>query len=86
MTSASDVREFVTGTGPPDWIPFADMETWTYRDDVDLRIAQHEQLAARFEARPTHGVQGPCRQHGYVVYRRSRQSAWESSASTTWVL
>lgn len=68
MTSASDVRELISGTDSDDWIQFNSMGTWTFREDVDLRIENHEQLESRFTAPWTHQIQSRCQSHGYLVY------------------
>lgn len=58
----------VAGTYPADWIQFSSLGTWTFRDDVALRVESHEKLDARFEAPWTHNIQSQCQSHGYVVY------------------
>lgn len=68
MTRIEDVRELVAESGPGDWIPFGEMGTWTYRDDVRLRIQRHEQLDADFRAPWTQHLQATSQSYGYLVY------------------
>jgi hypothetical protein len=68
MTSLDDVRETVRGTDHGEWIPFNEMGTWTYRDDVHLRIQRYEQLDANFQAPWTQHLQATSQSFGYVVY------------------
>jgi len=68
MTSLDDVRETITGTEHGEWIPFNEMGTWTYRDDVSLRIQRYEQLDSNFQAPWTQHLQSTSQSFGYVVY------------------
>lgn len=68
MTSIDEVQSLVGGSDHGEWIPFNDMGTWTYRDDVQLRIQRHEQLDANFQAPWTQHLQANSQRFGYVVY------------------
>lgn len=68
MTAVEDVRELVANSGPSEWIPFSDMGTWTYRDDVALRIQRHEQLDANVQQPWTQHLQATSQSYGYLVY------------------
>ncbi len=68
MTSLDDVRETVAGTDHGEWIPFTEMGTWTYRDDISLRIQRYEQLDSNFQAAWTQHLQAASQSFGYVVY------------------
>lgn len=68
MTSLDEIRETVAGTDHGEWIPFNDMGTWTYRDDVHLRIQRHEQLDPNFQAPWTQHLQATSQSFGYVLY------------------
>lgn len=68
MTALQDVRGTLGQSEPAAWIPFSEMGTWTFRDDVQLRIQRHEQLDPEFEAPWTRNVQGSTQTYGYLVY------------------
>lgn len=68
MTSLDDVQERISGSDHGEWIPFNDMGTWTYRDDVQLRIQRYEQLESNFQAPWTQHLQATSQSFGYVVY------------------
>ena len=68
MTSLDDVQERISGSDHGEWIPFTDMGTWTYRDDVQLRIQRYEQLDSNFQAAWTQHLQATSQSFGYVVY------------------
>lgn len=68
MTSLADVRETVRGTEHGEWIPFNDMGTWTYRDNVQVRIQRYEQLDGNFQAPWTQHLQATSQSFGYVLY------------------
>lgn len=58
----------VSDTQPDDWIQFNNMGTWTFRDDVSLRIESHEKLDSQFEAPWTYQIQSQCQHFSYLVY------------------
>jgi len=68
MTTADEVRELIVNTYPSDWIQFNSLGTWTFRDDVDLRIESDEKLDGRFEAPWTRQIQAQCQSYSYIVY------------------
>lgn len=68
MTDADEIRETIAGSRPEDWVPFADMGIWTSRDDVDLRIARHNQIDPNFRAPWTEGIQAGSQSFSYIVY------------------
>lgn len=68
MTSAAEIRQTIAESGPTDWTKFPNIGTWTFRDDVALRIVNHEQLESRFEAPWTQQIQAQCASYGYLVY------------------
>lgn len=68
MTSVAAVRQTVAGSETGDWIQFNSIGTWTYREDVALRIVNQEQLESRFEAPWTRQIQSQCQSFGYLVY------------------
>jgi len=68
MTSLEDIRSKISGSTPEEWIPFADMGTWTHRDEVQLRIQRHQQLNSNFEAPWTQHLQANSQSYSYLVY------------------
>jgi hypothetical protein len=68
VTSAEEVRQAIAESETADWMQFSSVGTWTNRDDVALRIVNHEQLESRFQAPWTHQIQSQCQSFGYLVY------------------
>lgn len=67
MTSYTEVREMVEGSAYADWINFGTLGTWTFQDDVALRIVEEERLGPA-QAPWTNQFQAQSIQYGYVVY------------------
>lgn len=68
VTSVAEVRQTIAESGAADWVQFNNIGTWTYREDVALRLVNHEQLESRFEAPWTAQIQSGCQSFGYLVY------------------
>jgi len=49
MTELGDVRSKIANSQTADWIPFGNLGTWTYGDEVELRIQRGEQLDPNLE-------------------------------------
>lgn len=81
MTGLEDVRERITGSAPEEWIPFSDRGTWTYREDVDVRIQREEQLDPNLQTPWTQGLQAASQSHSYLVYYGSSPVEYHVIAS-----
>lgn len=68
MTELGEIRSNVEESNPGEWIPFPDMGTWTYRDEVELRIQRYEQLDSNFQEPWTQHLQATSQSYGYVIY------------------
>ena len=68
MTSYREIREVVSGSDLGDWIGFQGRGTWTYRDDVSLRIVREDQIDSGYQQPWTRGIQGVNARFGYYVY------------------
>lgn len=68
MVDAAAVRSKVEQSTPSDWIRFADMGTWTFGDDVRLRIQRHEQLESNLQTPWTQHLQADSQSYSYLVY------------------
>jgi hypothetical protein len=68
MTQLETIQSMIGDSMPADWIPFADMGTWTYRDDVKLRLQRHEQLNDNLQTQWTQHLQGNSQNFSYLVY------------------
>ena len=81
MTGLQEIQEKIAETGPSDWIPFADMGTWTFQDDVKLRIIRNEQLNPNLQVPWTQPVQGNTQTFSYLVYYESSPVEYHTIAS-----
>lgn len=81
MTDLETVQTKIAGSAPGDWIPFADMGTWTYRDDVKLRIQRHEQLDDNLQTQWTQHLQGTSQSYSYLVYYGNSPVEYHTIAS-----
>ncbi len=68
MTDVETIRSMVSESNPAEWVPFPDMGTWTYRDEVELRIHRYEQLDSNFQTPWTQHLQANSQSFGYVIY------------------
>lgn len=68
MTGFEEIRSMIANSETEDWIPFGNLGTWTYSEDVDLRIQRGEQLNANLEVPWTQALQGATQSFSYHVY------------------
>lgn len=68
MTSYREIREVVSASDLGDWIGFQARGTWTYRDDVSLRIVRENRIDSGYQQPWTRGIQGANARFGYYVY------------------
>lgn len=68
MTGLEDIRERISDSNPGDWIPFNDMGTWTFREDVQLRIQRNEQLDPNLQTPWTQPLQANSQSFSYLIY------------------
>jgi len=68
MTSYQEIRDTVAGAELGGWIPFQSRGTWTFRDDVALRISRESQIDSGYVQPWTRGIQGANARFGYYVY------------------
>jgi len=81
MTDLTDVQSIVAESDPADWIPFSEMGTWTYSEDVDLRIQRHDQLESNLQLQWTRHLQGTTQTFSYLVYYGSSPVEYHTIAS-----
>jgi hypothetical protein len=81
MTNLENVREKIANSEPSEWIPFSDMGTWTYRDDVRLRIQRNEQLESDLQTPWTQHLQAKSQSFSYIVYYGSSPVEYHAIAS-----
>lgn len=81
MTNLADIQARIDGSHPSDWIHFSDMGTWTFRDDVQLRIQRHEQLEADLQRPWTQHLQAQSQSFSYLVYYGSSPVEYHAIAS-----
>jgi len=81
MTTLTEVQEKIAGSEPTEWIPFSEMGTWTYSEDVKLRIQRHEQLESGLQLQWTQHLQGTSRSFSYLVYYGSSPVEYHTIAS-----
>jgi len=81
MTDLETVQQLVGDSDPADWIPFADMGTWTYQHDVSLRIQRDQQLDPSLQTPWTQHLQGGNQSYSYLVYYGSSPVEYHAIAS-----
>lgn len=81
MTELADVQRLIDDSSPADWIHFSDMGTWTYRDDVRLRIQRHNQLEENLQTPWTQHLQATSQSFSYLVYYGSSPVEYHAIAS-----
>jgi hypothetical protein len=81
MTGLEDIRERIEGSDPGDWIPFNEMGTWTFREDVALRIQRREQLDANLQTAWTQPLQANSQSFSYLVYYGNSPVEYHTIAS-----
>ena len=81
MTGLSAIREQIEGSDPGDWIPFSDRGTWTFEEDVALRIQREEQLDPNLQAPWTRQLQAPSQSFSYLVYYGNSPVEYHAIAS-----
>ncbi|MUV89345.1 hypothetical protein GJ629_05045 [Halapricum sp. CBA1109] len=67
MPSYEELRSVVVDSAFDEWIRFGRLGTWTYQQDVALRLVQQEQLGPAQEPWATQ-FQAPSTRYGYVFY------------------
>jgi hypothetical protein len=81
MTTLGEVQTTIAESAPDDWIQFADMGTWTFRSDVQLRIQRHEQLNANLETPWTQHLQANSQSFSYLAYYGNSPVEYHTIAS-----
>jgi hypothetical protein len=81
MTGQTEIRGRIEDTAAEDWIPFSDRGTWTFRDDVALRIQREEQLDPNLQAPWSHQLQAGSQSFSYLVYYGSSPVEYHAIAS-----
>ena len=81
MQTLADIQAQIGDSGPEEWIPFSEMGTWTYRDNVQLRIQRHEQLDPNLQTPWTQHLQAQSQSYSYIVYYGSSPVEYHTVAS-----
>ena len=81
MTDLRAVQEKIATSEPTEWIPFSEMGTWTFSEDVRLRIQRHEQLESNLGLQWTRHLQGTSQSFSYLVYYGSSPVEYHTIAS-----
>lgn len=81
MTTLQEIQGQVANSEPSAWIPFSDMGTWTYSEDVKLRIQRHEQLDSNLQLPWTQHLQGTSQSFSYIVYYGNSPVEYHTIAS-----
>jgi hypothetical protein len=68
MTSLQEIQGRIEESGHQGWIPFTDRGTWTFRDDVSLRIQRENQVSPNIQAPWTRNLQAGSQSFSYTVY------------------
>jgi hypothetical protein len=68
MTELGEIRSTVANSQTEDWVPFGNLGTWTYSDEVELRIVRGEQLDPNLEVPWTQHLQAASQSFAYHVY------------------
>lgn len=81
MTDLDEVHATIRDSDPGDWIPFTDRGTWTYGDDVALRLQREEQLQADLQTPWTANLQAASQSFSYLVYYGASPVEYHAVAS-----
>lgn len=81
MTDLDHVHGMVADSDTSGWIPFVDRGTWTYSDDVRLRIQREEQLDPNLQTPWTANLQAGNQSFSYLVYYGASPVEYHAIAS-----
>jgi len=81
MTALTEIQDRIADSHPSDWISFSDVGTWTYRDDVHLRIQRQEQLNPNLQQPWTQPLQANSQSFSFLVYYGNSPVEYHAIAS-----